>query len=128
MVSALAADSQNRIFAFQRKEPPVIIFDRDGNLYVTDIPYGRVFQVSKNGELHPVQEAMVKRHGSQCGFCTPGILCSAAALLAQTSSPTRNEIQEALAGNLCRCTGYAKIYDAVETAGRRLSVSKEGKG
>ena len=74
---------------------------------------------------HPLQDEFDLNGAAQCGFCTPGILCSAAALLARTSAPTRNEIQEALAGNLCRCTGYAKIYDAVESAGRRLSVSKE---
>lgn len=77
---------------------------------------------------HPLQDEFDLNGAAQCGFCTPGILCSAAALLARTSSPTRNEIQEALAGNLCRCTGYAKIYDAVEGAGRRLSVSKEATG
>ena len=77
---------------------------------------------------HPLQDEFDLNGAAQCGFCTPGILCSAAALLARTSSPTRNEIQEALAGNLCRCTGYDKIYDAVESAGRRLSVSKEATG
>lgn len=67
---------------------------------------------------HPLQDAFDLHGAAQCGFCTPGILCSAAALLARNPSPTRAEIREALSGNLCRCTGYAKIYDAVEAAAR----------
>ena len=69
---------------------------------------------------HPLQDEFDLNGAAQCGFCTPGILCSAAALLARTSAPTRNEIQEALAGNLCRCTGYLKIYEAVELAAARI--------
>ena len=69
---------------------------------------------------HPLQDEFDVHGAAQCGFCTPGILCSAAALLERFPDPTREEIQEALAGNLCRCTGYAKIYDAVEGAARRL--------
>ena len=66
---------------------------------------------------HPLQDEFDLNGAAQCGFCTPGILCSAAALLERTTAPTREEIQEALSGNLCRCTGYTKIYDAVEAAG-----------
>jgi aerobic-type carbon monoxide dehydrogenase small subunit (CoxS/CutS family) len=69
---------------------------------------------------HPLQDEFDLHGAAQCGFCTPGILCSAAALLARTTEPTREEVREALAGNLCRCTGYAKIYDAVEAAAARL--------
>lgn len=65
---------------------------------------------------HPLQIAFGECGAAQCGFCTPGILISAAALLQQNREPTRNEIREALAGNLCRCTGYTKILDAVERA------------
>jgi aerobic-type carbon monoxide dehydrogenase small subunit (CoxS/CutS family) len=72
------------------------------------------------GALHPLQDAFDLYGAAQCGFCTPGILCSAAALLAGNAAPTREEIREALSGNLCRCTGYAKIYDAVEAAAARL--------
>ena len=68
---------------------------------------------------HPLQDEFDVHGAAQCGFCTPGILCSAAALLERTPLPTRDEIREALAGNLCRCTGYAKIYDAVEAAAQR---------
>jgi carbon-monoxide dehydrogenase small subunit len=70
---------------------------------------------------HPLQDEFDLNGAAQCGFCTPGILCPAAALLEHNAAPTRSEIQEALAGNLCRCTGYSKIYDAVEAAARRLA-------
>ncbi len=70
---------------------------------------------------HPLQDEFDLSGAAQCGFCTPGILCSAAALLDRNPAPSRLEIQEALAGNLCRCTGYTKIYDAVEAAALRLS-------
>lgn len=72
-------------------------------------------------EPHPLQDEFDLNGAAQCGFCTPGILCSAAALLARNPSPDREEIREALSGNLCRCTGYTKIYDAVEAAARRLA-------
>jgi aerobic-type carbon monoxide dehydrogenase small subunit (CoxS/CutS family) len=68
------------------------------------------------GSLHPLQDAFDLLGAAQCGFCTPGILMSAAGLLMRERSPSRVEIQEALAGNLCRCTGYTKIYEAVERA------------
>lgn len=69
---------------------------------------------------HPLQDAFDLKGAAQCGFCTPGILCSAAALLDWNPAPSREEIREALSGNLCRCTGYAKIYDAVEVAAAQL--------
>lgn len=72
---------------------------------------------------HPLQDEFDLNGAAQCGFCTPGILCSAAVLLDRNPAASRSEIQDALAGNLCRCTGYAKIYDAVEAAGVRLSAS-----
>ncbi|HSM61976.1 MAG TPA: (2Fe-2S)-binding protein [Longimicrobiales bacterium] len=71
---------------------------------------------------HPLQDEFDLKGAAQCGFCTPGILCSAAALLADRPAPSRGEIREALAGNLCRCTGYTKIYDAVEAAAVRLAA------
>ncbi len=67
-------------------------------------------------ELHPLQEAFVRHGATQCGFCTPGVLTSAAALLARAPSPSREDIKAAIAGNLCRCTGYTKIVDAIEDA------------
>ena len=81
---------------------------------------------NEDGSLGVIQQAFQDNHGLQCGFCTPGILCSAAALLEHNPAPSRHEIQEALAGNLCRCTGYAKIYDAVEAAAQRLQPAQEG--
>ena len=70
-------------------------------------------------ELHPVQAAFVRAGAVQCGFCTPGLVVAAADLLARTGQPTDDEIREALSGNLCRCTGYAKIFDAVRLAAER---------
>ena len=70
------------------------------------------------GRLSSLQEAFELNGAAQCGFCTPGILMSAHALLQRNPQPTRDEIKEALSGNLCRCTGYTKIYDAVEMAAR----------
>ena len=70
---------------------------------------------------HPLQDEFDLNGAAQCGFCTPGILCSAVALLEHSIRPTRGEIQAALAGNLCRCTGYEKIYEAVEAAAVRLA-------
>jgi carbon-monoxide dehydrogenase small subunit len=72
--------------------------------------------LSQDGELHRVQEAFARAGAVQCGFCTPGLVVAAADLLARVPSPTDDEIREALSGNLCRCTGYAKIFDAVRMA------------
>lgn len=73
---------------------------------------------------HPLQEAFDVCGGAQCGFCTPGIVMSAMALLQRTPRPTRDEIAHALSGNLCRCTGYTKILDAVELAARTLATAQ----
>lgn len=72
------------------------------------------------GSLHPLQQAFVELGAAQCGYCTPGFLLVAEALLAENPKPTRPEIAEALAGNLCRCTGYLKIFEAVELAAARM--------
>ena len=74
---------------------------------------------ARGGELHPVQQAFVDAGAVQCGFCTPGLVVAAAALLQRSTSPSDDEIREALSGNLCRCTGYAKIFDAVRLAAGR---------
>ncbi|WP_052888307.1 (2Fe-2S)-binding protein [Thermogemmatispora carboxidivorans] len=81
--------------------------------------------LEERGRLHPLQEAFAELGAAQCGYCTPGMLLSAAALLRQNPRPTREEIKQALAGNLCRCTGYTKIYEAIEAAARRLSAVHE---
>jgi carbon-monoxide dehydrogenase small subunit len=70
-------------------------------------------------DLHPVQQAFVDAGAVQCGFCTPGLVVATAALLQQTPNPSEDEIREALSGNLCRCTGYMKIFDAVQMAAAR---------
>jgi aerobic carbon-monoxide dehydrogenase small subunit len=75
--------------------------------------------LAANGRLHPVQEAFVETGAVQCGFCTPGLVVAAADLLAHNPDPGDDEIREALSGNLCRCTGYAKIFDAVRLAAPR---------
>lgn len=69
-----------------------------------------------NGTLHPMQQAFWDAHGLQCGYCTPGMMMTAVQLLADTPRPTRQQIAHGLKGNLCRCTGYTKIIDAVERA------------
>ncbi len=76
------------------------------------------------GVLNPLQDAFEVTGGAQCGFCTPGVLMSAWALLQRSHAPSRQEIQEALAGNLCRCTGYTKIYEAVEQAAAMLRAER----
>jgi aerobic-type carbon monoxide dehydrogenase small subunit (CoxS/CutS family) len=76
--------------------------------------------MAEGGRLHPLQQAFAELGAAQCGYCTPGILLTAQALLAERPSPTRQEVKEALAGNLCRCTGYTKILDAVELAALRM--------
>jgi carbon-monoxide dehydrogenase small subunit len=72
------------------------------------------------GRLHPLQQAFAELGAAQCGYCTPGILLTAEALLVDNPTPTRDEVKLALAGNLCRCTGYTKILDAVELAALRM--------
>jgi len=71
-------------------------------------------------KLHPVQEAFIEKDGYQCGFCTPGFLMTTSAFLEKNPAPSLDEIQQALAGNLCRCGNYAKIYGAVESAAKRM--------
>lgn len=73
----------------------------------------------KEGELHPIQKSFIEHGAIQCGFCTPGMILSAKALLDEKPSPTEEEIRIALSGNLCRCTGYQKIFKAVQAAALR---------
>jgi carbon-monoxide dehydrogenase small subunit len=80
--------------------------------------------MAQDGRLHPLQQAFAELGAAQCGYCTPGILLTAQALLAETPKPTREQVKEALAGNLCRCTGYTKILDAVELAALRMERAR----
>jgi carbon-monoxide dehydrogenase small subunit len=79
--------------------------------------------IAEGDELHPVQEAYIEAGGVQCGFCTPGFIVATHDLLRRKPEPTEAEIREALAGNLCRCTGYEKILDAVRLASERISAT-----
>ena len=75
----------------------------------------------RTGELNVLQDAFCEAHGMQCGYCTPGMVISAEVLLNKNSNPTREEVREAISGNICRCTGYVQIVDAIMLAAERLS-------
>ena len=91
----------------------VLAAQADGHEVVT------VEGLAEDGQLHPVQQAFAETGAVQCGFCTPGFVVAAADLLAGNPDPSEDELREALSGNLCRCTGYAKIFDAVRLAASR---------
>ena len=76
------------------------------------------------GELHPLQDAFSEVHGLQCGFCTPGFLLTAEALLRENPDPSETEIREWISGNLCRCTGYQNIVSAIQLAARKLAAKR----
>ena len=90
----------------------VLAAQADGHHVVT------VEGLARDGQLHPVQEAFGETGAVQCGFCTPGLIVATADLLERNPAPSEDEIREALSGNLCRCTGYEKIFDAVRLAAR----------
>ena len=79
--------------------------------------------LAKDSGLHPVQEAFLAKHGLQCGFCTPGMLMAACALLQANPNPTEEDIRRGISGNLCRCTGYVKIIESVRYAARSMARS-----
>jgi carbon-monoxide dehydrogenase small subunit len=91
----------------------VLAAQADGHELIT------VEGLGDDGRLHPVQEAFAETGAVQCGFCTPGLIVATVDLLARNGQPSDDEIREALSGNLCRCTGYAKIFDAVRLAAGR---------
>jgi carbon-monoxide dehydrogenase small subunit len=80
--------------------------------------------LASNGRLHPLQDAFADLGAAQCGYCTPGFLVTAKALLDEYSRPTREQIKDALSGNLCRCTGYQQIFEAVEAAVVQISTAE----
>jgi carbon-monoxide dehydrogenase small subunit len=82
--------------------------------------------IAKNGQLHPLQESFVERGAIQCGFCSPGMILSAKALLDRQPSPTEEQIRFEMAGNLCRCTGYAKIVEAIQAAAEVMHGDNDG--
>lgn len=94
-----------------------------------DVAITTVEGLARDNTLHPLQQTFAERGAAQCGYCTPGFLISGAALLARDTQPTREDIMAALAGNLCRCTGYTKIIEAVELAAERmLQAEKQAAG
>ncbi len=90
----------------------VMAFQAHGSTIVT------IEGLEKDGKLDPIQQSFIDKGATQCGYCTPGLILSARALLDKVKKPTREEIREAISGNLCRCTGYNKIVEAIEEASR----------
>jgi aerobic carbon-monoxide dehydrogenase small subunit len=81
--------------------------------------------VAENGKLHPLQEGFKEEHGLQCGFCTPGMIMSACALLEKNPHPSEQEIRWGISGNLCRCTGYQNIVKAVQYAANKMALAEK---
>lgn len=103
------------------KSCTVLAVQADGRKILT------VEGLAQDGELHPVQEAFLAEHGLQCGFCTPGMLMSAYALLEKNRRPTDYEVRRAISGNICRCTGYVSVINSVRRAAREMSRPKTGR-
>jgi carbon-monoxide dehydrogenase small subunit len=106
----------------------------DGKLIRSCITPGLVAQgrevttiegLAEPGELHPLQRAFHEHYGSQCGFCTPGMILAAKALLDENPSPTEDDVKAAIAGNLCRCTGYVKIVESVMAAAAEMAAERQ---
>ena len=104
------------------KSCTVLAVQADGS-EITTIE-GLAASYNSNGGLHPVQEGFWEKHGLQCGFCTPGMILSSCELLGKNSNPREDEIREAISGNLCRCTGYQHIVDAVQYAAKKMAKKK----
>ena len=79
--------------------------------------------VAEGGKLHPIQEGFWEKHGLQCGYCTPGMIMTAKSLLEKNPNPTEQEIREGISGNICRCTGYNKIVEAIQYAAEKMAGS-----
>jgi carbon-monoxide dehydrogenase small subunit len=97
------------------KSCTVLAVQADGKSLLT------VEGLANDGRLHPLQEGFLEKHGVQCGFCTPGMLMASYWLLQRKPNPTEDEIREVISGNLCRCTGYVKIVEAVQYAAQKIS-------
>ena len=96
------------------KIPGVLAVQADGAKVTT------VEGLEQGGKLHPVQEGFTEKHGLQCGYCTPGMMMTSVALLARNKNPSEQDIRQAIAGNLCRCTGYVNIVKAVQYAAEKM--------
>ena len=101
------------------KSCTVLAVQADGHAVTT------VEGLEKDGKLHPVQLGFWEEHGLQCGYCTPGMMLTAAALLERNKSPSEVEIREAISGNLCRCTGYVNIVKAIQHAANRMKEATD---
>ena len=106
------------MFAVQADGHSITTVEGLSSLTPTPLPLGEGQGV--RGELHPIQQAFWEAHGLQCGFCTPGILMTLVPFLKQNPDPTEEEIRHAISGNLCRCTGYQHVVDAVKLAAERM--------
>ena len=93
----------------------MLAVEADGHEVVT------IEGLQKDGVLHPIQKEFIDKWALQCGFCTPGMILSAVSLLSENPHPTEHEIRDAIAGNLCRCTGYAKIVEAIDAAAKIMA-------
>ncbi len=98
----------------------MLAVEADGHEVVT------IEGVQKDGVLHPLQREFIDKWALQCGFCTPGMIMSALSLLSENPHPTEHEIRDAIAGNLCRCTGYAKIVEAIDAAAKIMAKEVRG--
>ncbi len=96
------------------KSCTVLAVQADGSEVLT------VEGLAKGGKLHPIQEGFWEKHGLQCGFCTPGMMIASVALLQKNPNPTEEEIRRGISGNLCRCTGYVKIVEAIQYAAEKM--------
>lgn len=99
----------------------LLAMEVDGHDVVT------IESLAKDGKLHPIQQAFIDKWALQCGYCTPGMIMSAKALLDHNPDPTEHEIRDAIAGNLCRCTGYAKIVEAIDSVAKEFGGNSHGK-
>jgi len=97
----------------------VLAVDAQGKQVVT------IEGIAKGEKLHPIQEAFVGQSGTQCGYCTPGMIMSAKALLDENPDPSQEEIREGISGNLCRCTGYTKIFESISAAAQNMRLSQK---